>query len=302
MKPSFIISTDSCVDMHKSYLAKHGIHCIIMKRVLDGKEIGELYNSDKEFDKFYERLAKGDKPTTTALNEFELQEHFEEILEKEKEGDIIHIPLSSGLSLTCENAIKAAEEVNKKIKGRTIHVIDSLIATCGMAQMVDELIEMRDSGKTTKQAIERITELRDHQQGWVIMTDLFHLKRGGRISGAKAVIGSILGVKPIVCINDKGKLAIENKARGNSGAINYILSKIKELGENARDDFKSGTIYAVRTSKSQLFDELKSAVAAKYPTMTVKEAVIGPIIGTHLGCGGAIVLFEGAKRLTVKGG
>jgi len=298
----FTISVDSSSDLYKSFLKANNIYCLVMKRVLNGKEIEELFDSEREFDNFYETLKKGDLPTTVAINPFELKEHFEKILKAEKDGDIIHVGLSSGLSLTQENALKAAAEVNETLKGRKVYAFDSLVATHGIVQLVDELIKLRDAGVATEDAIKRITELRDHQQGWVIMTDLFHLKRGGRISGAKAVIGAILGIKPIVCINDKGKLAIENKMRGNSGAINYILGKIKELGENARDDFKDGTIYAVRTSKSALFDELKSAVSEKYPTMKVKEAVIGPIIGTHLGCGGAIVLFEGAKRLSVKGG
>jgi len=192
--------------------------------------------------------------------------------------------------------------MNKTLKGRQVYVIDSLLATGGMDMLVDELIKLRDAGKPTKEAVKRVEELRDHQQGWVIMTDLFHLKRGGRIRGAQALIGTILGIKPIICINDKGRLAIENKMRGNNNAINYLMNKMKELGENVRENFKNETIYVVRTSKSVLYDDLKNAITQKYPDKKIKEGVVGPIIGTHLGCGGALVIFEGAKRLTVKGG
>jgi len=160
----FIISTDSCVDLFKGHLDKNGVHCITMKRVLKGEEISEHYDSVKEFDAFYDALKKGALPTTVAINPAEMQQHFEEILAKEKEGDIIHIPLSSGLSVTCESAIKAAEEINKTLKGRQIYVVDSLGATLMMGMYVEELIKLRNEGVPTARAIERIHELRDHTQ------------------------------------------------------------------------------------------------------------------------------------------
>lgn len=296
----FTISTDSCVDLYRDYLKKNGVHCIVMKRVVNGQEFGELYNSKAEFEAFYEELKKGALPTTTALNPFELQEHFEEIFEREK-GDIIHLPLSSGLSVTCENALKAAEEVNKKYKARKVFVVDSLVATHGMAMLVDKLIEMRDSGMSAENALENIKQVRDRQQGWVIMSDLFHLKRGGRISGMAAAIGSLLGIKPIICVTKKGKLAIENKMRGSVNAIKYVLSKMETLGEKSWTGFAESTVYLVRTSESKLYDEFAAAVKAKYPKIKLKEdLVVGPIIGTHLGGGAAIVLFEGAPRLDIE--
>lgn len=270
-----------------------------MKRVLDGNEIGELFDSDKEYDAFYDTIKKGARPTTVALNPFELEEHFKKILNAEETGDIIHIPLSSGLSVTCENAIKVAETMNKTLKGRQIYVVDSLLATLGMGMQVEELITMRNEGKTTKEAIQRVQELRDRQQGWVIMSDLFHLKRGGRISGVKAAIGAILNIRPIIIINKKGKLVIENRMRGNAGAIKYVISKLETLGEKALADFLKKPIYVLRTSAGQLHDDVIAAIKEKYPSANIKSGIIGPIIGTHVGCGGVAVIFEGAKRLDI---
>jgi len=296
---NFIISTDSCTDLFKSFLNKNGVRFIIMKRVLNGKEIGELYDSAGEFDSFYEGLKKGAKPTTVALNPTEMQMYFEEIIAKEPAGDIIHIPLSSGLSATCSHAINAAAEVNKTLNGRKIHVIDSLSATAAMDFLIHELIKLRDDGATAAAAIKRIENLRDHTQGWAIMSDLFNLKRGGRISGVKATIGTILNVKPILYLNKVGKLAIENKMKGSRHAINYILGKMYELGEKLNKNFATSTVCLARTSQSQLFDDLKAALTEKYPGIQIKEGIVGPIIGTHLGCGGAIIVFEGAERLDI---
>jgi len=298
-KNSFCVSTDSCVDLFRDTLEKHKVHCLIMKRAQDGKEYAELFNSEKEYDTFYEALKKGAKPTTIALNPFEHEEHFKKILETEAQGDIIHIPLSSGLSVTYENACKAAAEMNKTLKNRQIYVIDSLIASLGMAVLVEELAQLRDAGKTTAEAIKRIEQLRDNLQSWIVVGDLFHLKRGGRISGVKATIGTILNIKPIIVVNRKGKLVIENKMRGNVNAINYVLSKIENLGAKVKQDFFEQTLYFVRTNENQLYDDLIAAAKKKFPELKIKRGIIEPIIGTHVGCGTAVLFFEGARRLDI---
>lgn len=294
----FIISTDSSADIYKSNLLQKNIHCIIMKRVLKGKEFSELYDSDKEFDMFYETLKKGDLPTTVALNPFELQEYFEKILKDEPIGDIIHIPLSSGLSVTCENAKKAANEINKNLKNRKVFVVDSLLATCGMGQLIDELIVLRDNGASTQDAVKRIEQLRDRQQTWLFVSDLFQLKRGGRISGAKATIGTILNIRPIIVVSKHGKLAIENKMRGTQAAINYIIGKM-EASAKVVNGFEKGTVYLTRTSQSKNYDEFKTAIKKRFPQVTINESIIGPIIGTHVGCGAAAIIFEGVPRLDI---
>jgi len=296
---NFVVSTDSCVDYFKSHLENACVYCITLTRVLEGKEITKHYNSSKEFDVFYNSLKKGALPSTVALNPYELQEHFEDILKKEKTGDIIHVCISSGLSMSCENAQKVAEELNATLSDRRIYVVDSLIATLGMNQMVDELIRMRDSGEKTSAAIKRIEELRGQQQGWIIMSDLFHLRRGGRISGVRATIGTVLNIKPIIVITKKGRLVLENKMRGNGNAIDYVIGKMKTLGEEVSTDFDKQTFYIARTSESSLYEELKLAVTQKYPKAKIQESIVSPVIGTHLGCGAALVLFEGARRLNI---
>jgi len=271
-----------------------------MKRILNGNEITEHFDSQEESDNFYVELANGAMPTTTQLNPHELEEYFQKILDTEKDGDIIHVALSSGLSTTCENAIKVANDFNGKLKGRKIYVIDSLIATYGMALMVEELVELRNAGAKTTDAVKRVENLRDNMQGWIIMGDLHHLKRGGRIGGFQAMVGSILGIKPILTVNHKGKLVIENKMKGSHKAIQYILEKIETLGAKADSNFLKGTLYFVRTSPSKIYDDMKVAVLEKYPSLNVKEGIIGPIIGSHMGGSGIAVIFCGAKRLTIE--
>lgn len=292
----FIISTDSSADLFADFIKENRIHCIVMKRVVGGKETVELYNSEKEFDDFYEELKSGAMPSTTQLNSYELEQYFEDILSKEKAGDIIHIPLSSGLSGSYDNARVTAEEMNKKLNGRKICVVDSLIATGGIAMLIDKAIELRDQGTDAVEAVKQIEKMRDRQQGWVIVTNLFHLKRGGRISGFKAALGTLLGVRPIIAVTKEGRLAIENTIKGNKKAIQYVLDKIENNGVKARKNFFDSTLYVLRTSKSEVYTEFLQSVKTNYPQAKIKELIVGPIIGTHLGDGCAIVVFEGAQR------
>jgi len=180
-----------------------------------------------------------------------------------------------------------------------VFVIDSLIATGGVAMLIDRAIELRNSGVGTSDAIATIERVRNHQQGWVIVTDLFHLKRGGRISGFKAALGTLLGVRPIVAVAKNGRLAIENTVKGSKKAINYVLNKIETLGVKAKANFFDSPIYLIRSSQSELYDEFKEALIKEYPKAKIKESVVGPIVGTHLGGGCAIAVFEGAERLDI---
>jgi DegV family protein with EDD domain len=293
----FIISVDTSADMYKDFMEKNKIHYLVMKRVLEGKEIGEVYNSDKDFDNFYEELKKGALPTTVAVNSFEAKEHFEKILAEEKEGDIIHLPLSSGLSVTYDNTRIAAEELNATLKGRKIHVLNSFSVTLLTEILVHKLLELRDKGGSVEDAIKTILNISSHLQAYVIVSDLFHLKRGGRISGLKAAIGSMLGIKPVIIVNPEGRLVINNRPKGLRNAVKYVLDQVAEYGEKAKPDFAKGKIYVVYTSKGEVNDALTEAVKAAYPSATVVSTRIGPIIGTHVGGGAAAVVFEGAPRL-----
>lgn len=295
---NFIISTDSCVDHFKSYLSEKNVHYIILKRITNSIETEEMYDSETEFEAFYNDIKKGALPRTSQLNLFELQEYFASIMQGGK-GDLIHLPLSGGLSGTCENAKLAAEAVNKTLEGRKIHVIDSLSASRGMAYLVDRLIEMRDQGMKTEEAVEKIQYIRDHMQIWVIVGNLFHLKRGGRLSAIKAAVGTLIKVKPIMIINNKGKLVVENTVKGNKKSIAYLMEKLQKLGVEAKTDFFEKPIYLLHSCEKALAAELEAAIKEKYPQAKVNFGLVGPIIGTHLGDGSVAIAFEGEKTLGI---
>jgi len=297
MTNKFIISTDNCADYFKSDMQKLGIYFLPLKRILGDKEFAEIYDSHKEFDAFYEEIKKGALPSTSQLNPNELITHFKEILAKDKEGDIIHISLSSGVSGSHASAQAAANELNPTLKGRKIYAFDSLTCTGAQMMLIDKFLELRPNTAAEK-AVKIMEEIRDNQHLFFMADDLFHLKRGGRVGAAKAVIGSLLGVKPILVFNKHGKLAVIDKTRGGKAAAWY-LNAIAKYAASPNEDFAGKTIQAIRTSQSETYTHILGALKEKYPKAIIKESRVGPIIGSHVGSGAFGFCFIGKPRLDV---
>jgi DegV family protein with EDD domain len=146
-------------------------------------------------------------------------------------------------------------------------------------------------------AIKTVQDLSDNQQIFFMVDSLNHLKRGGRISATKAFIGAILGIKPILTINKHGKLAVVDKTKTNK-AVDFFLAAIAKHS-NPGEDFNGKTILVLFTVKTEVYKSMYEAVKAKYPSARVKEAQVGPIIGSHVGGGTMGVFFPGKPRLDV---
>jgi len=296
----FTISTDNCPDFYKDFMDLHDIYCLPLKRIQGGKEYADIFNSEAEFEKIYEDIKAGATPTTSQINPDEFITHFRRILKEQKSGDIIHVSLSSALSGTHNSAVIAAHQLNEELlgKGRKIHAVDSLNVCGAMQMMIDKLLEMQEAEPHL--AINAIEQMRENQQLYFMVDDLFHLKRGGRVSGAKALLGTLLGIKPVLVVNKAGKLAIVDKIRGGKHAVKYFMEKLEKMAPTPGYDYHGKPIYVVRTTKNEVYDLLKEAVKVKYPHAHVVEGIVGPIVGSHVGSGCAAIIFEGAPRLDAK--
>ena len=280
-----------------SEIKEHGLKYIPMAYITDGKPNYEVFNSSKEFYDFFKRIQSGAIMTTTQLNLFEMKEYFERLL-KETDGDIIHFTLSSGMSGTYQCASDAAEEINTKLKAdgkaKKIYVIDSLGATQTICHLVDYAVNLRDEGKAADQIVKESEEFRNHQQIYITVNDLSHLKRGGRISGVSAAVGTLLNIKPIIIINDEGKLVVHAKEMGMKKALTFMINAIKKYGLNTTKQ----TIIIGHTGQhmyeyaKELAQKIKDEVKCD---ATVKH--IGTVIGTHLGPDSVALVFNGKNRL-----
>ena len=295
MANQYIISTDNCADYMKSAMEKNGIYYIPLKRLQGEKVFAEVFDSEKESYAVYDDVKKGVLSTTSQINPNEFEEHFKKILAKEKTGDIIHISLSSGLSGSHNSCVIAAQELNKTLKGRKIHAFDSLTCSGGQMMLVDKFLELRANTNAEK-AIETVTAMRDNQVLYFVVDDLHHLKRGGRLSAAKAVIGTILGIKPVVVINKIGKLTLFAKTKGGKRTIEYFMEKMEKDAPEGCADYANMPIITIHTTPNDLHTQLFNTIKQKYPKANLKSTIVGPIIGTHVGCGGVGVIFISKTR------
>ena len=291
---SFILSTDTSCDIMRNELKARGIEYRPLVYTIDEIPYFDEFTKDEDFKGFYDQIRAGKMPTTSQITVMEHEEFFESLLKK-YDGDILHITLSSGLSSTYESACKAAENVNGKCGCKRIYVVDSLGATVVTRMVVDEAERLRDSGISAEEASAELYDFTRHIQIWFMPTDLMHLKRGGRVSGASAVIGTALNIKPILTINMNGGLSVVAKKIGVGKGMAYMLDKFKQRSDERTTNAK---VY-IPNADSDYAEEMKSKLLANRPDCDVEIGWVGPVIGAHTGAGMFGVVFLSNKEREV---
>ncbi len=290
---SFILSSDSCCDAYKSFLKQKNVFYLPMSYYIDEVPYYDNFDSLEEYRSFYDGLRKGQMPKTSQANAFETAEYFEKLLNENK-GDLVHLSLSSGLSTTAENAQTAAREVMLKYPERKIYAIDSKAATQGQKYLLDKAIKMREEGYSAEDTAQEIKESVERLHHFIVARDLFHLKRGGRISGVAAVFGTVLNIRPIIVINHKGQLVVIDKEKGMTKSLKYLVKsmlKYRREGETRA--------YIAHADDIETATELKNMLMAE-GINDITLGYIGPVVGSHTGPGTLGLVFEGTKRLTVE--
>lgn len=282
---SFTLSTDRSCDIFCSDLDRRGIKYISQVYTIDEVPHVDNFDRDADYKGFYDLIRAGKMPTTSQINIAEHEEFFESVL-RECEGDLLHITLSSGLSSTYESALAAANNVNERLGATRVYVLDSLAATCVQRHVVDQAERLRDEGLTAAQALEKMQNITKHIAVRFMPTDLMHLKRGGRVSGASAYIGTALRIKPILCINKEGGLSIVTKKIGVGAGVAYMAEFFKT--HNSPSTHK---VYIPCADNFEVAEELKAKVCEIRPDCDVQIGWVGPVIGAHTGSGMVGITF-----------
>lgn len=191
---SYVISTDSSADLSEAYLKVHQITMISLSCILNGK----IYNSENPITpkQLYDNIREGAMPTTSQVNPEQAKAAFEPLLKEGK--DILHLAFSSGLSGSCQSARIAAEELQDEYPERKIVVIDTLLAALGQGLLVYKAVQLKEQGASMDEVADWCEKNKDYIASYVTVDDLFHLYRGGRVSRSSAVLGSMVGIKPII--------------------------------------------------------------------------------------------------------
>lgn len=289
---SYFIVTDSASDMSEEHLEQLNVgRCPLTVHFQNGTVLEDSFSqmSSKEF---YDGMRKGMVSTTSQVNVSSFLEMFRQAL---KEYDnVLYIGLSSALSGTYQSALLAKttlEDEDPAAVGR-ITLVDTKGASLGIGLLVLAACRMRDEGASLEETAAQIETLTSHINHWFTVDDLVYLKRGGRISGIKAAVGQLLNIKPILSVNQEGKLVPTGKAKGRKKSIHALMDRFREMY-----DPSLGKDFAI--SHADCLDDANMLAQLIQSEFDMNEPVIenvGMVIGSHAGPGTVALFFPGRPR------
>lgn len=284
------IVTDSAIDMPKAWIdAQEKLKVVPLAYLLDG-EVHVPDGSDEATRAFYDLLREGKMPSTSQVTPAQWTDALRPILEAGE--DVLLIAFSSGLSGTCQAAMNAADDLREEFPGRTIEVIDSLCASAGQGLLVHYALKNRGEGMSLADNARWVQENVQNVVHWFTVNDLMHLCRGGRVSKTSAVIGTLVRIKPVMRVDENGKLAVFEKAAGRKRSISI-------LAEHIRRDIVSPEGQIILISHGDCAEEAQSladALKATLPVADVRLSYVGSVIGAHTGPGVIAVFCMGETR------
>lgn len=285
----YVIFTDSACDIAEEKLKSWQVAYCSLSFTIVGED-KEYSNYDLAPHDFYEKMRGGAVAKTSAINTDCFLNYFEPILNEGK--DLLYLGFSSGLSTTFNCARMAAEELKSKYPDRKIITIDTLCGSAGQGLLVYLAVLEKEKGASIEQVAQYVQGLIPNMCHWFTVDDLVYLKRGGRISPTVALVGSVLGIKPILHMDDEGHLISRGKARGRKAAIAALADKYGELA-------KKNAPRKVFLCQADCMDDaqlLVKMLGEKYKVDVDYIADIGPVIGAHSGPGTLAIFFIGENR------
>jgi DegV family protein with EDD domain len=282
---SYILASDATFDLPMELVKRFDIQVVPMAFTLDGQEI--LHYPDERnmtTEDFYKALKEGKTSSTSQINPTTYVDFFTPYLEKGE--DILYVAFTSGLSGTYQSALIAKDMLLEDFPERTIEVVDSLCASAGQGYLLYLVGKRYVEGMSLADLTQWTVDNRGRVAHWFTVDDLFHLNRGGRLSTAEAIMGTALKIKPVISVDEEGKLYVENKVRGNKKAQEYMIGKINDTMDESET-----TIFVGHGDAEERALELKEKILEKTPVKEVIITKIGPVIGSHTGPGMLAVLF-----------
>ena len=233
MQAKFVLSCESTVDLPFSYVSERNIPVIFYSYTIDGKEyVDDMLRNPEALPQFYQFLEEDKLPSTSQINEFNYLNFFEQQLQH---GDLLHIAFGSGMTQSVRNAELAADELREKYPERKIIVIDSLCSSSGYGMLVDYAADMRDKGCTMEEIERWVIDNRQNIHHQFFSTELKHYRRSGRMSGATAMVATVLGICPIMRLDDKGRIIAYGKVRGKNNAIKATVDAMEAHAQGGRN-------------------------------------------------------------------
>jgi DegV family protein with EDD domain len=285
-----VLIIDCCCDLPIEYVEKNNVELLSLTVNLNGREYKDNLGKDLPYKDFYLAVRNGAMPSTSQINVFDFEKEFRKHVSLGK--SIIYIAFSSALSGTYNSACIAKETILEEYKDADITIIDSKCASLGEGLLDYYAIEMLKNGASKEEIVNWVEENKLKVNHWFTVDDLNHLKRGGRVSGTAAAIGTILDIKPIMHVDDEGKLIPVTKVKGRKKSIRALAEELNKRIINPEEQI----IFISHGDCIEDAKFLEKLILEKHKVKDVIINNIGPIIGSHAGPGTVAVFFIGEKR------
>ena len=290
----YILSCSSTVDLTPQQMKERNIRYVCFHFILDGQDHKDDMGQSIAPEELYSRMVAGAEAKTSQVALGEYTEYFEQLLQEGK--DILHVEFSSGLSGSYNSARLVVEDLKEKYPDRKIYLVDSLAASSGYGLIMETLADMRDAGKSVEELYQWIEENRLRMHHWFFSTDLTFYIRGGRISKTAGAVGTLLGICPLLNMDNLGRLQPREKIRTKKKVIRRIVEMMEAHAQDGTE--YSGKCYICQSACLDDAKAVAALVEEKFPKLQGKVEIypIGATIGSHTGPGTVALFFWGDER------
>ena len=287
----FIILTDSSADLSAEMAQELDVQVIPLSFIMKGRTYRD-FPDNREMDPhlFYEALRQGEEATTAAVNVGQYTEALEPLLQAGK--DVLSLAFSSGLSATYNSSRLAVEELREKYPERKLYTVDTLCASLGQGLLVWYAAKARERGGTIEEVRDWVEDRKLNLCHQFTVDDLHFLKRGGRISAATALVGSVLQVKPVLHVDNEGHLVNIGKVRGRQAALKALVDRM----EATAIDSGSLTVFISHGDCLEDAQTVAGMVKKRFGVQNISINYVGPVIGAHSGPGTVALFYIGTNR------
>jgi DegV family protein with EDD domain len=286
----YIIATASTADLPAEYFKEHDIPLISYTYTVDNK----LYVDDCREETraaTYTAMRKGAMASTSMINSYAYHEFFKKLMDTGK--DVIFLDMTRQISHSFISAGEAADQIHKEYPNQRFYLMDTLCVSGGLGMLVYYMVKLREAGRSFDETIKWAEANKLKIIHWFTVDNLNYLKRGGRVSNAAALVGSLLSIKPVLYVSDEGKLVVASKVRSRKTALLYIIARMKE--DFTEPDGKEVFILHADCMRDAEF--MREKILEAFPTVSkVTIMSLGAVIGAHCGPGLLTIFYLGNKR------
>ena len=287
----YIIMTDSCCDLNAHMAQELELNVVPLTVHMNGKDYANMLDgSEISFEEFYKNIRSGILSTTSAANVGQFEDAMRAVLAQGK--DIVCINFSSALSATYQNACIAAKTMADEFPESHVYVVDSLSASLGQGLLLYLAVQKKREGLSAEELVQWVEENKLHIDHWFTVDDLNFLKRGGRVSAATALVGTMLSIKPVMHTDNEGRLTMVGKARGRKASLKALLDAIERLAIEPEKQ----TMFICHADCEEEAKQVAAEIQRRFGTTDIRIHYIGPVIGSHTGPNTMGLFFVGTER------